>query len=34
MSFNEFLEALGRISEKISPAPLGEDADTWPTLNR
>ncbi|CAD8181810.1 unnamed protein product [Paramecium pentaurelia] len=34
MTFNEFLEALGRVSEKISPAPIGEDAQIWPILAR
>lgn len=34
MSFNEFIEALGRLSEYISPAPVGEDINAWPTLSR
>ncbi|CAK83556.1 unnamed protein product (macronuclear) [Paramecium tetraurelia] len=34
MTFNEFLEALGRVAEKISPAPIGEDAQIWPVMAR
>lgn len=25
----KFLEALGRIAEKISPCPIGENIDKW-----
>ncbi|CAD8082483.1 unnamed protein product [Paramecium sonneborni] len=34
MTFYEFLEALARVAEKISPAPIGEDASVWPVLAR
>ena len=29
MSFIEFVEALARLAERISPCPLGENIENW-----
>jgi hypothetical protein len=34
MSFLEFVEALARIAEKISPSPIGESFEKWDIIDR
>jgi hypothetical protein len=34
MSFNEFLESLARVAERISPVPMGEAYEKWDIVAR
>lgn len=34
MNYTEFLESLGRIAEKVSPVPIGENIEQWSETNR
>jgi hypothetical protein len=34
MSILEFIEALARIAEKISPSPIGENFEKWDIMDR